>query len=885
MAKRRVVLIDGSALIFRAFFALPADLRTAAGQQTNAAYGFAQMFKRLLDGKQPAWGAVVFDAPGKKFRAVHYQQYKANRGAMPEELVGQLALIDRIVEAHDFPMLRVPDVEADDVIGTLTRLAVEAGHEVHIISGDKDFAQLIGNDVRMDDPIREVVYDADLVFKRWAVRPDQFVDWLALVGDRSDNIPGVAGIGRKGASNLLAEHGSLNAMLADPTKLKGRPGKLLVEHKDDALLSRKLATIVTDVPLQMGLADLVIPEPNRERIDALYRELEFFSLLGAPAQPDQLYDPSEVDYGVAVTDREVTALLGALDPDEPVGLLVLHDLPRALVGDLSGVAIAIEPGVVRFIPFPGRLTRVGGSALKTWLEDPNMPKLTHTARDAWVVLARHGIQLAGVVGDTALASYLVDPTQAMPHSLDVVVREYLHRAIDSFKRLVGRGKKRKSLAQADPADVAEFACHLADAILQLWQVLGPKVEESQQAGFLAEVDLPMSELLGLMELTGIAVDTDVLNKLGDALKMEGAVVEERIFELAGHPFNVGSLKQLSAVLFDELKLPVLKRTKTGYSTASDVLKRLSPKHEIIAHVLRWRSIAKLINTYTDVLVAAVDQTTGRIHCTFQQTVSASGRLITTDPDLQRTPVRTAEGRTIRQAFVAGPGNVLLSADWSQIELRLLAHMTGDELLVEAFALGLDIHARTAAQIHGIGLDEVTKEQRNIGKTVNFATIYGQGATALGQQLGLPRAEAAELIRNYFERYCGVAAWKSATIAQASHDGFVTTLLGRRRIVRELSSRNQTDRSYGERIAVNTPIQGSASDLCKLAMLQIAAALPANGLHGQMVLQIHDELLFEVPESEASVTAQVVKLCMEGCYPLRVPLVVDVGVGRSWAEAH
>lgn len=885
MPRHRVVLIDGSALIYRAFFALPAALKTAEGQPTNAAYGFAQMFARLLAGKKPSWGACVFDAPGKTFRSVHYSEYKANRARMPDELVSQLPLIDQIVAAHEFPMLRVPGVEADDVIGTLTRQATAAGHEVHIISGDKDFAQLVGPAVRMDDPIREVVYNAELVFKRWGVRPHQFADWLALVGDRSDNIPGVPGLGRKGAGKLLAEHGSVEAMLATPEAVAGRPGTLLQQYRDQVVLSKSLATILTGVELPLGLDDLAIPAPDHARIDALYRELEFFSLLSDESQPEQRYDASLVDYGVAVTDQEVTALLAALDPEEPVGLLVLHDVPRALVGDLSGVAIALEPGLVRFIPFPGRLTRVGGAALKRWLEDADMPKVAHTSRDAWVVLARHGIHLRGIVGDTALASYLIDPTQAMPHTLDVVAREYLHRSVPPFKDLVGRGKKRLPLARVDEASTGHFACELADVISQLWEVLAPKLEQTGQRQFLDRVELPLSELLGFMELTGVAVDATVLAELGTTLKREGAVVEQKIYELAGHAFNVGSLKQLSAVLFDELELPVIRRTKTGYSTAADVLEKLRPKHEIIAHVLRWRAIAKLVQTYTNVLQAAVDPTSGRIHCTFQQTVSASGRLITTDPDLQRTPVRSPEGRKIREAFVAAPGHVLLSADWSQVELRLLAHFSGDPLLVEAFSQGLDVHARTAAEIHGIALDAVTAEQRNVGKTVNFATIYGQGATALGQQLGIAKRAAEDLIRMYFERYAGVAAWKARTIEQASQDGFVTTLLGRRRVVRELSSRNPTDRSYGERIAVNTPIQGSASDLCRLAMLQLGAALPANGLGGRIVLQIHDELLLEVPEDEVELTTQVVRLCMEGCYPLAVPLVVDVGVGASWAEAH
>jgi DNA polymerase-1 len=885
MPRDRVVLIDGSSMIYRAYFAIPSNFQTSRGLHTNATYGFALMFRKILAGRAPSMGAVVFDAPGKTFRDEKFPAYKAHRPKMAPDLREQLPWIRKVVEVHDFPTLRVEGYEADDVIGTLTRQARERGHEVHIISADKDFAQLIDDDVRMIDTMRDITYDAALVKKKWGVPPEQIVDLLALTGDKVDNVPGVPGIGQKGAAKLLAEHGSLAAILEHVDALKGRARKALEAHRDDALLSRELVRIDQHAELPVTLDELTIPEPDLDAVDALYRELEFYSLLSGGEEGPE----------VAREDADFAALesVGALRrwlaeaKARRVAFHAVWEPPSFVTGGLVGVALATDGAHARFVPLfggEGALGEAGLEALKPWLEDPAREKITHDLRDQWTLFARHGVRLRGVVADTQLASFLVDPTRIIPHRLDQVVREYLHRPLASEKSVLGSGKKQRRFADVPLEELAPFACHRAAPIAEMWPKVEARLEEEGQAALLRELSLPMAALLGQMQLDGIRVDPAVLERLGVEFEARKAEVEARIHAFAGREFNIGSPKQLSQVLFEELGLPVIKRTKTGYSTAADVLEKLAGEHEICRLILRQRALAKLIHTYTRVLFEAIVPDTGRIHCTIQQTAGRSGRLITTDPDLQRTPIRTEDGKRIREAFVPRDGWVLVSADWSQIELRILAHFSEDPLLLEAFREGVDIHRRTASQLFDVPPEAVDATQRNVGKTVNFATIYGQGATALGQSLGIPRAEAKAYIERYFERYAAVREWLDTTIAEAHALGYVTTLAGRRRYIPELSSNNFTDRAYGERIAGNTPIQGSAADLCKMAMLQIADRFAEAELEGKMLLQIHDELLFECPPDELEPLEGIVRECMERPVELRVPLVVDIGHGPSWAAA-
>ncbi|MDQ3031645.1 MAG: DNA polymerase I [Myxococcota bacterium] len=884
----RLVLVDGSWLVFRAFFAIPANLATRTGLHTNAIYGFATMFRKLFSGRMPDRGAVVFDAPTVTIREQKFPQYKAQRPAMQGDLREQLPWIDRVVAANHFPMLRVPGYEADDVIATLARRGAEAGMEVVIVAGDKDLAQMVRSGIRMQDTMKDVVYDADLVRKKWGVPPARIPDLLALMGDTVDNIPGVPGIGQKGAAQLLEKYGSLDGVLANIADLKGKQKSTLELHADEAKLYRELATVDASVPLDTSLDALVIAPPDPTELDALYRELEFYSLLTG-GDDAKASDTSSATVRCLTSLDDARAAIDALPRDRDVAIVPVFEPVSAIVrGQLVGLALAADEGAPFYLPFAGSGEHLGASGIelvRALLEDGSRPKAVHDAKQLTVVLGRAGIALRGDVIDTMIASFLVEPSKCIPHRLDQIAKEYIQRGVPPIKSLIGAGQKERSPSEAPCEEAAHWAGQHADVILALAPVLRARLEEEGQLTHYLEVELPLASVLGAMEVAGIRVDAPDLEAMSIEFEARKLELEQQIYALAGRQFNIGSTKQLADVLFEELKLPVIKKTKTGYSTDAEVLERLAPKHEIARLILSQRELAKLINTYTDVLRHAVSPETGRVHASFLQTTGVSGRLITTDPDLQRTPVRTPEGKRIRKAFVAPEGTLVIAADWSQIELRVLAHFARDERLIEAFRDNLDLHRRTASVLFEVAPEDVTPEQRNSGKTVNFATIYGQGATALAQILGIPRKDAQRYIEQYFEHYAGVRRWLDRTILDAHTNGYVTTILGRRRYIPELSSLNSTDRATGERIAANTPIQGSAADLCKLAMIQIAAKLPSVAPRTRMLLQVHDELVFEGPEREIDAASTLIRSVMEKPYAdLDVPLVVEIGVGRSWGDA-
>ncbi len=868
----KAVLIDGSALIYRAYYAIPSNLRTPSGLPTNASYGFATMFRKLMAGRQLAYGAVVFDTPGPTFRDEAYPAYKAERSAMPEELRIQLPWIDKVVAVHRFPTLRAPGYEADDVIGTLARQGEAAGMEVLVVSVDKDFAQLISERVRMFDPFKEVTYDVELVRKKFGVAPAHFVDLLSMVGDKIDNIPGVPGIGSKTAIQLLDSYGTLENVIAHIDDIPGRSGKVLAKHVEDAKLSRSLATIDCAVPLGVGLTDLGLGPPVTSEVDDLYRELYFFSLLSDEAQ--------------AVDEATEVAVLMSADARKPffdrleaAPHIVVLPMVDTTLGPAVGFGLAASPDDVAYVPGDDDAVERLAPLLQS------KAVVTHDAKALLRWADGQGLPVARLVGDTQLMSYLIDPTGLIPHRLDQLTKGYLHHSLVAAKKVQGTGKKQKTLAELAPGEVAPLAGGWTQAIAELYPILQRKLREADMEGHYVERELPLAAVLARLERTGVLVDGPDLSRLGVELRERIDNLQAEIHGLAGRSFNIGSTKQLSQVLFEELQLPVVKRTKTGYSTDSEVLERLAPKHAIAAKLLEHRKVAKLINTYTDVLQAAVNPDTGRIHASFQQTVSATGRLICTDPDLQRTPIRTPEGKRIRRAFIAAPGARLISADWSQIELRILAHLSEDEALIDAFTRGLDVHRRTASELFDVEPDAVSDPQRGVGKTVNFATIYGQGATALGKILGIEKKKAEGYIGRYFEIYAGVRGWLDRTIADAMASGMVTTMYGRRRLIPELHAKNTVDQQAGQRMAANTPIQGSAADLCKQAMLNIETELRRHGLEARMVMQIHDELVFEAPDREVDQVSRLVREQMEHVHPLRVPLVVDVGIGRTWAEAH
>ena len=893
MAGDRVVLVDGSAFLYRAFFAIPPHFSTRDGRKTNATFGFASMFAKLFSGKRPARGAVVFDAPGKTFRDEHYPQYKAQRAPMPDELRDQLRDVDDVVRAWNFPILRMPGFEADDVIGTLARQAADAGHDVVIVSGDKDFAQLVSERVRMHDTLKDVHYDRALVKKKWGVWPEQIVDWLALVGDAVDNIPGVDGIGDKGAVQLLDAHGSLDAILqtlaATPDALPPRARKALLAGEASARLSRTLATIDQHAPLDVTLDDLVLADVDVAARNALYERLEFFSLLardgGAPAREAA----ARADVDVARTADDVDALFARIPGDAVSAMWPVAD-DR---GTLVGMGLFAADDVAAYVVGDGATLPL----LKTFCEDGARRKVFHDARAALVALGACGIGGDGIVFDTQLASFLVDPTALLPHTLEGAAKHWLHDVLPPQKDLTGSGKDERRLVDVDAGAVAGFAVQRARAVARLHACLVERVEQAGQLRNLRDVDLPLARVLASMQRHGITVDAAALDAIGAELRARLDALTTSIHGHAGHVFNVASTKQLGEVLFDELKLPVVKKTKTGYSTDAEVLDRLAAHHPIASELLEHRKLDKLLNTYVDVLGdAARSSPDGRVHATFAQTTSATGRLITLDPDLQRTPVKTDDGARIRRAFVArrraedvdDEDRVIVDADWSQIELRLLAHFTADPLLVRAYETGEDLHRKTAALLFGKREDGVTRRERDVGKTVNFATIYGQGAGALSTQLRVDKREAQRFIDAWFDAYAGVARFVDDAVARARDRGFAETLLGRRRVIPELSSRSPMDRAFGERVAVNTPIQGSAADVCKVAMLRIAARLTNEAPRTRMLLQVHDELVFEAPASDVDVVTAIAREEMQRRdvldVMLRVPLVAEVGTGASWGEA-
>jgi DNA polymerase-1 len=884
----RAVFVDGLGLLFRAWHAVPNHLKTTGGLPTNALYGFAQTLRKLFSGKRPVFGAVVFDAPsGSASRKAELPGYKAHRPPMPADLVAQLPHLDALVAAHRFPVLRRDDAEADDVLASLTARALAEGHDVWVVSGDKDLAQLVGPRVRWFDPATELLHDAETVRRKFGVPPARIPELLALAGDKVDGIPGVPGIGERRAGELLGRFPSLEALLADPGALGGKAGAALRTHAARVRIAKHVATLRDDLPVP-SLEELRLPPIDLTVLDGVYAGLEFWSLLSPGAQGAV---PKKQNLRYYVCDdagMARAALANECGGPAPVAVHVLYDEPDHLRGPVLGLALSPALGTGFHFPLvgPGQVlsTQAFAAVLGPWLADPAIPKVAHEHKRALVALRRLGLDLQGVVGDPALASYLVDPTRHLPHRLEQVAREYLHVGLQPIRGLLGSGPQRRSFSDLTIDKAGAWACHCADAAGAVWRVLGPRLVEEHTDAILTQVDLPLSRVLADLELAGIAVDDAVLARIEARLVTERDALLQSLHDAAGRPFNPSSHRQLGAVLFEELGLPVQRKTKTGYAVDVEVLEDLADAHPIVPLVLRHRTVDKLIDGYTRVLRAAI-RPDGRIHTTLQQTVGAAFRLITTEPDLQRTPVRSAEFKEVREAFVARPGCVLVSADYSQVELRVLAHVTNDEDLITAFREGRDIHRATASGLFDLPEDEVTSAQRVVGKTVNFATLYGQGPVALARQLGVSTAVARAHVAGFFARWPGVATWRRDVVVQADRDTYVTTVGGRRRYVPELFSNDPDERAYGERICVNTPIQGSAADLCKVAMVNVHRALRERGLPAQLVLQIHDELLLEVEQGAEEEVITLVRAEMAGALPLAVPLVVDAGSGASWALAH
>lgn len=874
---KRLLLIDGSNMLFRAYYAIPAHLSTSTGQPTNAVFGFVTMLNKLINKRVPDFAAVVFDPPGGSFRQRESADYKSNREGMPSDLSSQLRLIDRAVECFQFPILRIPDFEADDVIATIAKRFEAQGHQVIIVSGDKDFSQLLNANVSMFDGMREIMYDPDLVRKKFGVSPHLFVDYQALCGDKIDNIPGVPGIGAKTASTLLEQYGSLDGILQNLESIKGKPGKLIAEHRETALLSRRLAQLDNSVQLEIDWDLFAYKSPDQAELNELFSELEFFSLLKAGEKDQARADQDSK----AVRILKDPAELADLATDSSAWAVHLMGLPRFFEFETAGLSLARMDGTeVVFAPFDQTWKDAWSDFFTTF--DGEL--VVHDVKALFRFFHQHGISSEATFYDTQTTSYLVDPAKGMPHDLEKVVKLRLQRVLPQWEELTGKGKSYKPLSELSLDAIAGFSASWSKAVAELHQALAAEVAALDIA-HLCAAEVTLARVLARMEVEGIKVDKPGLEALSEEFRAQLADLQATVFRLAGREFNVGSPKQLAEVLFEELKLPVLKKTKTGYSTDAEVLEKLAKDHEVCRTLLEYRKFEKLITTYVDVLLRDIHPRTGRVHTTFGQTVSTTGRLITSEPDLQRTPVKTEEGKRIRKLFQARPEHQLLVADWSQIELRIMAHLCDDPSLVEAFAQNLDVHRRTASEIFGKPPEEVSKSERETAKTVNFATIYGQGSSALAQNLGIAKKEAEAIIARYFEAYKGVRDWLDRTMEMARVTGKVSTLAGRTRIIPELYSKNFAVMQAGERMAVNTPVQGSAADICKAVMVAIDEKMQARPhLKSQMLLQIHDELIFECPDDEVAEMTELVRYEMEHAWDLKVPLVVSIGHGPSWEDA-
>ncbi|NDY43159.1 DNA polymerase I [Dissulfurirhabdus thermomarina] len=880
-----VFLIDGSSYLYRAYFAIRQDLTTRSGFPTKAVLGVTNMLWKVLREKDPAYVAVAWDAKGPTFRHGIYPDYKVNRPAMPDDLQLQVPRVREVVEALGLPQLEVPGYEADDIIATLVERLRD--HPVLVVSGDKDLQQLLGPRVTLWDPMKDEVLDLEALRRRTGLDPERLRDVMALSGDTSDNIPGVPGVGPKTALRLIREFGSLDRLLerVDEIPQKGLREKIRAAA-GDLPLWRRLVTLATDVPVPGEVEAYRRRPPDTERLRALFQELGFTRLLREMV-PDQRID--EAAYEVV---RDEAALRDWAERARRAELLTLDTETTSEIpmqARLVGISLCITPPAAAYIPVAHdgagpqlSLERVI-EALGPVLADPDVPKLGQNIKYDRIVLARHGVELRGIAGDTMVASYLLDPSRRR-HNLNDLAQEFLGHTMTTFKEVTAGQTGRPDFRKVPVEKAAAYACEDAHATALVHERLVPRLKEHGLWELYREIEVPLIEVLARMEMAGILVDAEGLDRLADEFAERLAALEQDIHRAAGTPFNVNSPRQLSEILFDRLKLPKGKKTRkrTAASTDVEVLTELAERHELPALVLAYRNLAKLRSTYVEGLRRMIHPETGRVHTSFNQTVTATGRLSSSEPNLQNIPVRTEEGRRIRALFRAAPGHVLLSADYSQIDLRVLAHYSGDAALLAAFRAGADIHRRTAAEIFDVHPDLVTPEMRRVAKTVNFGIIYGMSAYGLAKELRVPQKEAQGFIDRYFARYPGVRRYMEETVAAAREKGYVTTLLGRRRYIPDIGARVRSVREFAERTAINAPIQGTAADIIKLAMLRVDEALRASASRAAMLLQVHDELVLEVPAAEAAAVARVVKERMESVMELAVPLVVGIGTGPDWA---
>ena len=875
-------LIDGNSYVYRAFYAIK-GLTNSKGFPTNAAFGFTNMLLKIIREKGPEGLAVCFDSPARTERHDLFKDYKANRPEAPHELVVQLPYIRKIISAFRIRTFEIPGYEADDLIGTIAKRAAKEGNRVFIVTADKDMLQLVDDNIKIYDPMKEKVLDADYVRERFGLGPERVTEFMSLTGDSADNIPGIKGVGEKTAKELLLQFESIEDLLDHPERIKKeRLRKMVSASRDIVLLSRRLATIDTTVPVDIEVSEFMPAEPDWLSLLSLFRELELSSLMKLIPAAETVRKHETIDSVVRL--GEVLSSVG-----EEVAIDTEATGRSPLTSRIVGIAFCLEKEKAYYVPiahsYPGAGKQIDkGEVLRgvaPILENSEIAKTGHNLKYDIMLLEQEAIAVAGRLYDTMIAAYLLNPNKA-GYSLEEASFEYLSKKKRPFVEVL---KKRKSFAEVTIEEATAFAAEDAALGFELRQVLFEKLREEGLERVYLDIEMPLIEVLAGMEKSGIRVDGSLLKGLADKMAVEIDSIQKRIFFLSGEEFNINSPKQLSRVLFQNLGLSPTKKTKTGFSTDMDVLEDLAEDHELPMEVLHYRSLTKLKTTYLDVLPSLVNQETGRIHTSFNQTATATGRLSSSDPNLQNIPIRGDWGKRIREAFIAEEGNLLLSADYSQVELRVLAHISGDEGLMEAFQKGGDIHTKTAAELFGVAFDAVTPEMRRTAKTVNFGVIYGISAFGLSETLNIERGEAQKYITRYFDRHPGVRKYSDMVLKEAMERGYVATLFGRKRPVPELRSHNKNTRQQGERFAVNSPIQGTAADIIKIAMIRIWRRFREESVRAKMILQVHDELLFEFPEHELEKVRVIVREEMEGAATLSVPLKVEVGHGRNWAEAH
>ncbi len=876
-------LIDGNSYVYRAYYAIR-GLSNSKGFPTNAIYGFTNMLLKIIREKKPDNIVVTFDSPVPTERHRIYEEYKAQRPETPGDLVEQLPYIRKIISALNIKIFEIPGYEADDIIGTIAKKVASEEIDVFIVTADKDMLQLVNNKVKIYDPMKDKILDERYTKERFGVVPERITEFLALAGDAVDNIPGIKGVGEKTAKELLSEFKSLDDLLDNTNRIRKDKLRLLVsEHADIVRLSKRLATIDTSVPIEIDTEEFRLREPDWSSLLTLFIEFEFGRLI--KLIPSGL--SGEISAETLLSIEKVKELASLIK--EKFAFDIEASDRNAMTGSLAGLALCAEKGHAFYIPvshsYPGIPAQINKKDALTMLaqifEDERLAKIGHNLKYSIIILNQDGIHVKGPLFDTMIASYLINPNKPN-HGLEEVALEYLSYRKKTFMEVIN---KKSSFSEVSLEEATAYASENASLSLELKEVLFNALRENALENIYLNIEMPLIYVLADMEEAGVKIDPTNLEGISKELERELGGIQRRIFFLAGEEFNINSPKQLSKVLFHSLGFQPRKRTKTGYSTEIGVLEELAESDELPREILNYRSLSKLKTTYIDVLPTLINPKTGRIHTSFNQTATATGRLSSSDPNLQNIPIKGDWGRRIRETFIAEEGNLLLSADYSQVELRILAHLSNDEGLIDAFRNNLDIHARTASEIFNIPIDKVTPDIRRIAKTVNFGVIYGISPFGLSETLSISRDEAKKYIEQYFKRHPGVKSYIEKNLDEARNKGYASTLFGRRRAIPEIKSKNSNIRQQGERLAINSPIQGTAADIIKIAMINIWKKIKDGGLKTRMILQVHDELLFELPAQELETVKDIVKKDMEEVTKLQVPLSVDINYGKNWAEAH